>query len=587
MIVDAELRLQSDPSRYTWARFLEDIVDRHRDRVAIRFDTGSGTGLGAAAKTGSDPKGSTQQLRYWEIEAQARQLAKGLVGAGVVKGARVAVLFANRPEWVIASFATSLVGAVMVPVNTFATVPELDYIFRHSDASVLLLQKGLLKRDYLREITAAHPEITAAAPGRIRCPALPSLRSVFCFGLEAADGGAQTWESLLAFGRDVDDELIDSLSAEVTPADDGVVIYTSGTTAHPKGVLHLQRAPVIMSWRFAEHYELGPDDVVWTAQPFFWTAGICMSLGATLAAGGSLILQQSFDAEAGLRAIERERATVVHAWPHQEKALAEHPSASSRDLSSVSRLNLSSPLAPLCGVEKDEWGTQGSYGMSETFTLASAIPAAAPAALREATSGKPLPGMAVRIVDPDTGARLPDGEKGEIAVKGLTFMRGYYKVEPELFLDADGFYHTQDGGWLDSDGYLHWSGRLSNLIKTGGANVSPLEIEQALTQYPGLRVGLAVGVPHPALGEAIVLCAVRLPGAEISQQAVREFLRERLAAYKVPKCVLVFDEGDLAFTGNQKIQLGPLREAAETRLAAEGIEIDGHRYQPASSPGSG
>jgi acyl-CoA synthetase (AMP-forming)/AMP-acid ligase II len=186
--------------------------------------------------------------------------------------------------------------------------------------------------------------------------------------------------------------------------------------------------------------------------------------------------------------------------------------------------------------------------------------------------------MSLRIVDPESGAPLARGEKGEIAVKGLTFMRGYYKVAPELYLDADGFFHTQDGGSLDDEGYLHWSGRLSNLIKTGGANVSPLEIDEALTQYPGMRVGLAVGVPHPTLGEAIVLCAVRIPGAEISQDAVRAFLRERLAAYKVPKCVLLFDEGDLAFTGNQKVQLGPLREAAENRLAAEGIEIDGHHY---------
>jgi fatty-acyl-CoA synthase len=323
---------------------------------------------------------------------------------------------------------------------------------------------------------------------------------------------------------------------------------------------------------------LSPDDRVFTAQPFFWTAGICMSLGATLASGGCLILAERFDPGRALELIESERATTIHAWPHQDKAMAEHPDAARRDLSTVRHVEFSSPLAKLAGIEKDEWGTYGSYGLSETFTIASSIPASAPAELRESTSGRVLPGNALRVVDPQSGAPLARGEKGEIALKGATFMRGYYKVEPERYLDADGFFHTQDGGWIDEDGYLHWTGRLSNLIKTGGANVSPLEIEGALAEESSLRVSMAVGVPHPTLGEAVVLCAVPAAGASPDRDALEATLREKLAAYKVPRRILFFSADELEFTGNQKIQVGPLREKTLARLAAEGAEIAGHRY---------
>ena len=556
-----ELRLQPDSSRYCAPRFLEDVVEAGGERSALRFE-------------GRD-------LSYQELDAQVRGLAKGLIAAGVGKGTRVGVLMANRPEWVVAAFAVGLVGGVLIPVNTFATPAERDYILRHSDASLLLFQQRLLKRDFGAELQQSHPEIAVAAPGLLRCAALPALRGAVVFGGES-QGAIAGWQDVLASGEGISNELLDEMAVEVTPADDGVIIYTSGTTAHPKGVLHFQRAPVIQSWRFAEYMELGADDVVWTAQPFFWTAGMTMSLGASLAAGACLVLQEVFEPGSALALIERERATTLHAWPHQEKALAEHPDAPRTELSSVSKLEFSSPLAPLAGVEKDTWGTYGSYGLSETFTLASALPASASAERRSETSGLPLPGMSIRILDPESGEPLDVGEKGEVAVKGATLMRGYYKVDPTLYFDADGYFHTQDGGWLDAEGYLHWTGRLSNLIKTGGANVSPLEIEQALAPSDDIRVGLAVGVPHPVLGEAIVLCAVRAEAAgfdEIArEQSIRAQLREKLAAYKVPKCVLFFEADELDYTANQKIQVGPLREAALGRLQQQGTEIDGVRY---------
>jgi fatty-acyl-CoA synthase len=544
----------------TTAAFLRELTGRHGGRVALRF-----------------PEAGVE-WSYRDLEREARRLARACIGAGVVKGARVALLMGNRPEWLAGWLAAGLVGAVLVPVNTFAPPDEIDWILRHGDASLLLLQPELAGHRYLDGLLERHPGLADAEPGRVRCAALPQLRRAACLGLGIARGGVDTWAAFLAGADTVSEALLDAVAAEVSPSDDALIIYTSGTTERPKGVLHVQRTPLLQSRRFAELMDLSPDDRVWTSQPFFWTAGIAMSLGATLDAGARLVLQEVFDAGRALELIERERVTTVHAWPHQEKALGEHPDAARRDLSSVRKTRFCSPLARLAGLEKDTWGMDASYGLSETFTIAAALPARAPAERRAHSSGRALPGMELRILDAESGAPLPPGAPGEIAVRGTTLMRGYYKLPPEQAFDPDGFFRTQDGGSLDADGELHWTGRLSNLIKTGGANVSPVEVEAALRAYPGLRAALAVGVPHPTLGEALVLCAIAQQGAAPDGEAIRAFLRERLAPYKVPRRVLFFAAEELAYTGNQKIQLGPLRSAALARLAAERAEIAGYRY---------
>ena len=183
--------------------------------------------------------------------------------------------------------------------------------------------------------------------------------------------------------------------------------------------------------------------------------------------------------------------------------------------------------------------------------------------------------------NPESGEVLPTGESGEIAVKGVTFMRGYYKVDPEKVVDGNGFFRTQDGGSLDAEGRLHWTGRLSNLIKTGGANVSPLEIETALADRDELRIAQAVGVPHPVLGEVIVLCVVPARDAEIDEAALQAHLKERLAVYKRPKHILQFTPDELAFTANAKLQVGELKERAIARLEAENVTIEDVTYKPA------
>jgi fatty-acyl-CoA synthase len=549
----------TDP-RLTFARFIEDAARRHGDRVAIVSADATAT--------------------YAELEARITELARALVGAGIAKGARVAVWFANSPESIVATYAVCSVGAVLVPVNTFATASERDYILRHSDASALLMQPALGKQRFLEDLLASHPEIERSAPGRLRVAALPHLRRVACMGLPARRAGVESWGDLLACGRDVPDAQLEAVRGSVVPSDDGLIIYTSGTTSHPKGVLHTQRAAVIQGYRFADMLAFTPEDRVFTTYPFFWTAGIAMSIGGAFAAGARLLVQPVFEPEGALALMERERATSIHAWPHQQKAIAEHPTAAGRDLSTLTKVEVHSPIAALAGVKENLYDYGTSYGLSETFTICSATRADAPAAERRGNNGPPCPGMQLRIVDPVTGAPLGPGEEGEIAVKGVTLMRGYYKVAPEQVFDADGYYHTQDGGSIDGAGRLIWNGRLGNLIKTGGANVSPVELQEILESHPELKVGIPIGVEHPTLGEALVLCAVPLDGATPDEAEVRAWLRARVAAYKVPRRVLFFRADELAYTANQKIQVAPLKQAAVQRLREERAEIQGHRFEP-------
>jgi fatty-acyl-CoA synthase len=553
---DPELRLQPDSSRFTWAKFLEDVVARHGDCCAIRFEG--------------------RAISSRDIQVDARRLAKALAAIGVAKGMRIAVHMANRPEFAVASFAIAMLGAVLVPVNTFATPDEREYILRHSDSALLLFQRKLLKHDFLEELLHILPELNSSPGGPLYNSKTPQLRQVVALGLEQPRGRVQAWDAFLERGNDFPDAVLDAMIAEVYPADDGLIIYTSGTTSRPKGVLHIQRAAVIQSWRIADDMRFSTNDRVWTTYPFFWSAGICMALGATLAAGATLVLQETFEPGAALQCLVDERVNATQCWPHQAKSMAEHPLYATLDLSRIDKEVCR--LAPDVEPALDVWGTQGSFGMTETFTFATNLPADAPVNLRRGTAGKLLPGMSLRILDKQSGTALQVGEEGEIAVKGLTLMRGYYKVEAEATFDADGYYHSQDGGHLDEAGYLHWQGRLSNIIKTGGANVSPLEIEAALLSFPNMRCGIPFGAPHPSLGEVIVLCAVATEGHTLREADILTFLRAKLATYKLPRKILLFGESDLTFTGNQKIQSSKLVELALIRLRDKAMVIDGVNY---------
>ncbi len=527
------------PDRLTLPAFLEDVVAQGGSHAAVVGERGA--------------------LTYTELGAHAHRLASDLVAWGVAPGDRVALLLANRPEWAVAFFAAALAGAVPVPISTFATPEERAWVLAHADVRWLLMQRRLAARDFAAELDAA------PAPGLAGIACLDEARGAFAEIRRPAD----TPDAVRVVG---------ARASAALPESDGLLIYTSGTTERPKGVLHRQRAPVLQSWRFAALMGLDANDRVFTAQPFFWTAGIAMSLGATLAAGATLWVRETFEPDDALATIARERITTVHAWPHQEKAMAEHASAGEHDLTCVTHVEFGSPLAKLAGLEEDRWGIHASYGLSETFTLVTALAADAPAEARRACHGVPLPGNEVRILDPETGGPCPPGTSGEIAVRGPTLMRGYWKVPDANVFDDEGFFRTGDSGTLDDAGQLHWAGRLSGIVKTGGANVSPLEVEGAAAREPGVAASVAVGVPHPTLGEALVLCVVPVEGAQIDLQALAGRLATALSAYKRPRHVMVLDAADVPRTGTQKLRADAVRDLARERLESGSVVIAGHVY---------
>ena len=257
------------------------------------------------------------------------------------------------------------------------------------------------------------------------------------------------------------------------------------------------------------------------------------------------------------------------AWPHQWALLAAAPNYESVNLSSMRYLDKKMLLAKHPTVHT-EWLEPGqAYGNTETFTLITVFASGTPEDVSGTSHGVPTAGSTVKIVNPLTGGTMPLGERGEIAVKGPTLMLGYLGIPLDQSLDDEGFLRTSDGGYLDAEGRLFWEGRLNDIIKTGGANVSPLEIDAVIRDHRGVKLTQTVGVPDELLGEMVVGCIVPHAGVTLSEKEIKTFAKEKLSSYKVPRRVLFFAEEDLKTTGSSKIKTADLRKLASERLASE------------------
>jgi fatty-acyl-CoA synthase len=380
--------------------------------------------------------------------------------------------------------------------------------------------------------------------------------------------GIDTWDEFLARGTDEPRELVEATAEAVAPSDPAVVFFSSGSTSKPKGILSAHRGVCIQMWRFRRLYQFGPEDNVrcWSANGFFWSGNFAMSLGSTLAAGGALVLQPTFVADQALELMAAERVNFPFAWPHQWAQLEAAPNWDRVDLSSMRFVDFKTPVARHPTVSTKWFEPGHAYGNTETFTITTNYPANTPPAVHAESSGVALPGVTLKIVDPLTGHVVPRGERGEICVKGPTLMLGYLGTPLDETLDAEGFLCTGDSGYLDAEGRLYWEGRLTDIIKTGGANVSPREVDEALVQHPGVKVAQTVGVSHETLGEVVVSCVVAHDGATVDGEDVRAYLAQRLARYKVPRHVLFFRDDEIALTGSSKIKSADLRQLAAKRL---------------------
>jgi fatty-acyl-CoA synthase len=530
--------------------FLREVTSRFAEREALVLNTPDGV----------------VRWTYSMLWDQAFEVARALLACGIGKGSRVGVLMTNRPEWLAGVFGAGLAGAVAAPLSTFSTPAELSYLLKTSAVSILLLERSVAKKDFVRILCELEPQIRTARPGEIASIEFPFLRRLAIVG-DATDVKAiESWSAFLRHGEKTSPALVEAAAATVTPADTGALLFSSGSTAKPKGVLSSHRAIAIQCWRARRVFALGDDVRCWTSNGFMWSGNFVMALGATLAAGGSLVLQRTFDPVEALQLMQAERVTYPVAWPHQWAQLEAAPNWNTVDLSSIHYVDAKRPPARHPTISTDWSEPRWAYGNTETFTISVVYPSATPPEIALESHGIPLPGNTLKIVDPQNGEVVSRGLRGEIAIKGPTLMLGYVGVAIDETLDSEGFFHTGDGGYLDDEGRLFWEGRLTDVIKTGGANVSPLEVDGVLATCPGVKIGKTVGVPHDTLGEMVVTCVVPHEDHALQESDIRNFLKDRLASYKVPRRILFISEDEFSLTSSAKIKSNALRELIVKRL---------------------
>jgi acyl-CoA synthetase (AMP-forming)/AMP-acid ligase II len=501
--------------------------------------------------------------------------AAGLLDWGVIAGTRVAVLMPNSADWAAATYGTAMIGGVAVMLNVFSSVAEQAEALASTDVRLLVAVDRFGQRDVLGPFLAEHPELTRGE----RTAAIPSLEAVVC--VDGAIPGSRTpgelgpgvlgWSDVLDRGRQVGVGAAWDCVDRVTPEDDALMMFTSGTSGKPKAILHAHRAPCIQQRNWAIFQDLHEGDRVFSTYPWCWSSGLVRSLGACLSTGACLVTMDHFDPAGALELMARERVdtVVTPGQGHLDYRLVEDPSFAATDLSSVRRVT-NKPLGDALGLGQQWLGA--AYGMSESCTLITVTRQApgTPGGGPVGNSGTPLPGWRVKIVDPDTGTPVPRGTVGQVRVAGPTMMTAYNGRPLAEVVDEEGFFPTSDLGHLDQDDYFFFSSRADDVVRSGGVNVSTTELEMTLAAFERVKHAVALGLPHPRLGQALVACVVASDD-DLTPVEIVDWLRPRLATYKLPRAVLLFDESALTFTLSQKIQRVPLRDAAQARIEAEGL----------------
>lgn len=513
-----------------------------------------------------------ESISYAEADAASARLARALLHSGVGKGTRVGILFPNSPQWVTAWLAATRIGAVAVPINTFQQHRELGWMLRHADVDTLLTADSLLGNDYLERLERVAPSLAGAQrTDRLAAPELPCLRQVVVWG----DGNrpwAQPADEFLARGDAIDPVLLAALEAEVTAADWLVILYSSGSTAEPKGAIHTHGTVIRHAFSLNEMRDLNGDDIIYSPMPWFWVGGLAFVLVSTMHLGATLVVEERFEAGETLAMLSRERATVVQGWPHYAKAMSEHPDFRKLDLSSIRAGNLYDIL-PAENQVSDPELRSNSLGMTETCGphTFDRMDVELPESLR-GSFGRSVEGVRHKVVDPETGLALGPDESGEVCVRGYSLAQGLYKREREDVFDEEGYYRTGDGGRFDADGHLFFEGRLGEMIKTAGANVTPREVELALETLDGVQEAFVVGVAHPDRGENVAATVVLEPDRHGDAEQLRIALKQELAAYKVPRHWWIARSSELPMTDSGKIDKRRLRTSLESRIESGDID---------------
>lgn len=481
------------------------------------------------------------RLTYAEADRRSAELARGLIALGAGKGTHVGLLYPNGAEFIVAMLAAARIGAVVIPFSTFATAREMCEQLVDGDVEILLSAASFRSHDYAERLAGV-----LALPGfdsRLFVAAVPQLRHV-----------AVNCERAYRLAATVEPTLLSAMQDDVDGCDPLAIVYTSGSTSSPKGVVHTHAALIEHQQNLNEIRRLTSDDKLFCNSPFFWIGGFAFGLLATLIAGSTLVCSNATDPGHVLDLLEVEKPTMTNGFTAGIAHLAEHPSFAGRDLSSLRRGNLY-PIMAHDARPADPELRHNMLGMTEagSVVLISDDESDQPES-RRGSFGKPAPGFQTMIVDPDTGVPVGAGDVGELCIRGPYVMQRYHKRSREECFDADGWFHTGDLMRADADGFFYFTGRLSAMIKTSGANVSAIEVENAISKATGGMAAHVVGIPDDRRGH-VVAAVVALPdgSSAFDEAMLRERLKAELSAYKIPKRFIAVPRAKLPLLSSGKV----------------------------------
>jgi acyl-CoA synthetase (AMP-forming)/AMP-acid ligase II len=503
---------------------------------------------------------------FAEIDARALDLARGLLAAGVTKGAHVGILMPNGVDFLVALFATMRIGGIAVLLSTLARPPELAHMIRTADVDTLLMADRFLSSDYVSIIQTAFPALEGNGTKRLLATEAPFLRRIWVWGTEkpAWSSGGPDALIALADSEGVTAELASAAEREVVPADPAVIIYSSGSTAEPKAVIHSHGNLVRQSIAMAKLASFEVGDRALSTSPFFWVGGLCTFMMANLCSGASIVCPEDPSIEAIIRAFDQWGGTQLMLWEHQVDLMRDRPEIA-KALQSLKPGY--APQMRMLGVAPPEV-TPDSLGMTETLGPHSAYPMEILSPEHSGSFGIAVGSIERRIVDPETGRPLLFGELGLLSMRGGALMIGVHRKERSEVFDADGFYRTDDLCTLSEDGHLYFKGRDSDVVKVNAANVSAAEVERAIRNEVKLKSVCVLGLQGGGTSDTLVAVLVPEDGVAISTEDLRARLKTQLSSYKVPRHLVVMTAEELPMTASGKIYKPALRELLAQKVAS-------------------